>query len=188
LSVSEHALLPEEVAVFKVIWKCLAPSKVSEFLWKLLLDRIPTKVNLRRRRVIPADGNQACVFCDNNSESSLHLLLYCDFAITVWRDVFDWLGLRLQFPHNFTSLFNFALGVPGCKQTKRALVMIWGAVLWSLWQHRNQIAFDNVRPAAEAVIDKIKMYSWRWWVCRSNGNRVYCTRGYRSQLFVWRCV
>jgi hypothetical protein len=27
---------------FKVLWKCLAPSKVSGFAWLVLLDRVPT--------------------------------------------------------------------------------------------------------------------------------------------------
>jgi hypothetical protein len=137
-------------------------------------------VNLRIRRVIPADGNQVCAFCDNCSESSLHLLLYCDFAISVWRGVFDWLGLRLQFPHNFTSLFNFALAVPGSKQTKRAVVMIWGAVLWLCLRMRDL--------QQRWLLTKSKRIRGGGGLVVLMGNHVYCTSGCRSQLFVWRCV
>jgi hypothetical protein len=35
--------------VFSKIWKCGAPSKVTAFSWKLLLNRIPTKENLSLR-------------------------------------------------------------------------------------------------------------------------------------------
>jgi hypothetical protein len=49
--------------------------------------------------------------------------------MSVWRGVFDWLGLFLQFPQNFQSLFNSAVNVSRRKQTKKALVMVWGAVI-----------------------------------------------------------
>ncbi|WJX21245.1 hypothetical protein P8452_10705 [Trifolium repens] len=60
------------------------PSKVSALPWKLLHDRLLTKINLIRRRVVLVDNEQACAFCGNGTETSLHLLLYCDFAMSVW--------------------------------------------------------------------------------------------------------
>lgn len=36
------------VQPFKMLWKSLAPKKVLAFAWKLILDRIPTKLNLLR--------------------------------------------------------------------------------------------------------------------------------------------
>ncbi|CAJ2672512.1 unnamed protein product [Trifolium pratense] len=160
----------EEVAVFRAIWNFPAPSKVSSLLWKLLHDRIPTKVNLYRRGVIHSEGYQSCAFCGNCAETAIHLLLYCDFATRVWRAVFDWLGMCLQFPHNFLSMFNSVACVPGRKQTRKALVMIWGAVIWALWQHRNQIVFENGTAEAAVVIETVKTSSWKWWIGISNGN------------------
>lgn len=32
--------------VFKKFWECKAPSKVLAFSWRLLLDRLPTRVQL----------------------------------------------------------------------------------------------------------------------------------------------
>jgi hypothetical protein len=116
------------------------------------------------------DDEQVCVFCQNHVETSLHLLLYCDFAMTFWRAVFDWLGLNLIFPHNFQSLFNSAAMVPGRKWKKQALVMVWEAVIWVLWQHQNQILFENRRKDTAVVIDKIKNLSWKWWMDKSDGS------------------
>jgi hypothetical protein len=61
--------------------------------------------------------------------------------MSVWRGVFDWLGVFLQFPQNFQSLLNFTGAASGRKQINQALVMVWGAVFWALWQHRNHIVF-----------------------------------------------
>jgi hypothetical protein len=170
LSVTGAVVSPEAAWVFKVIWKCPAPSKVSALLWKLLHDRMPTKVNLFRRRITQVQGDQVCSFCGNCAETSIHLLLYCDFALGVWRGIHDWLGLSLQFPHSFQSLFNSVAAVSCRKQIKQGLVMVWGAVIWAVWFHRNQIVFENGRTDTAVVIDNIKTFSWKWWMGRPNGS------------------
>ncbi|GAU47483.1 hypothetical protein TSUD_265550 [Trifolium subterraneum] len=55
-------LEPVEEFVFKRLWKCATPSKVRAFAWQLLLDRIPTKDNLVKRRMIHGDQLN-CVLC-----------------------------------------------------------------------------------------------------------------------------
>jgi len=47
--------------VFGAVWKSLAPSIVVVFSWQLLLDRIPTKDNLLRRRILPSEASVRCV-------------------------------------------------------------------------------------------------------------------------------
>jgi len=46
----------EEKRVFRQIWKSPAPSKVVAFAWKLLLDRIPTRMNLARMNVLSPES------------------------------------------------------------------------------------------------------------------------------------
>ncbi|MCH98363.1 cysteine-rich receptor-like protein kinase, partial [Trifolium medium] len=53
----------EQASVFKVIWTCPAPSKVSGFSWMLLNNRIPTKDNLFQRQIIQQGDEQLCVMC-----------------------------------------------------------------------------------------------------------------------------
>nr|KYP49896.1 Putative ribonuclease H protein At1g65750 family [Cajanus cajan] len=54
---SYHAIINDsiyaEIPLHKFIWCRLVPSKVSCFAWKVMLDRIPSKVNLAKRNVIP---------------------------------------------------------------------------------------------------------------------------------------
>ena len=71
------------------VWKSGAPSKVVVFSWQLLLDRIPTKLNLSHRGVPRPVGGLGCVFCD---ESSVHLFLSCLSILPVWYQVSRWLG------------------------------------------------------------------------------------------------
>lgn len=51
----------EEKKVFSQVWKSPAPLKVVAFSWKLLRNRIPTRVNLDLRNVLPPDVSTLCV-------------------------------------------------------------------------------------------------------------------------------
>ncbi|MCI04101.1 F-box family protein, partial [Trifolium medium] len=73
LSVPTVLVPPWHAPAFKAIWKCPAPSKVNEFVWQLLHDRIPTRLNLVRRRIIAADGDCSCALCGKTSESTVML-------------------------------------------------------------------------------------------------------------------
>jgi hypothetical protein len=61
---------------FKFIWKCGVPSKVSAFAWQVLLDKVPTRDNLRRRGVVGVEGS-SCPFCQEGPETVSHLFLHC---------------------------------------------------------------------------------------------------------------
>lgn len=97
----ENLLIPREELcgtkerVFGSVWKSLASTKVVAFSWQLLLDRIPTKLNLARRRVLPLDDSVNCVFCNLRAEISSHIFLHCQFAFKVWSKVLGWLHINL---------------------------------------------------------------------------------------------
>jgi hypothetical protein len=80
---------PVEDFVFKHLWKCGPPTKVCAFSWQLILDRIQTKDNLLKRRIIQVQhGN--CSLCGETSETGRHLFLHCRFVAKVWYDIIRW--------------------------------------------------------------------------------------------------
>ena len=58
-------------SVFTKLWKVKAPSKAAFFAWRLLKDRLPTKMNLHRRNVEINDPT--CPFCKYKDEDATHL-------------------------------------------------------------------------------------------------------------------
>jgi len=54
---------------------------VMAFSWKLLLDRIPTKINLVRRNIFPSDATLNFVLCGDEESTSF---LHCDEVFKVW--------------------------------------------------------------------------------------------------------
>jgi len=67
---------PPQFAPVDLLWRREVPLKVSVFAWRLFRSRLPTKVNLFRRRIIPSDA-QWCVTGCGIQESENHLFLNC---------------------------------------------------------------------------------------------------------------
>ncbi|GAU48381.1 hypothetical protein TSUD_118070, partial [Trifolium subterraneum] len=67
----------------KLIWHSQVPLKVCILAWRLLRDRLPTKVNLVTRGILsPAD--HFCVSRCGEAESALHLFISCSTFGSLW--------------------------------------------------------------------------------------------------------
>nr|KYP34987.1 hypothetical protein KK1_044003 [Cajanus cajan] len=65
------------------LWSKLIPIKISCFVWRAILNRIPTKQNLLRRKIIEV-SKVHYVWCGQTIESLSHLFFECAFAYSVW--------------------------------------------------------------------------------------------------------
>lgn len=83
---------PPERGLVDDAWHKHAPLKVSLFVWKPLRNRLPTKNNLLRRKVLHTD-DMACVGGCGLPETVEHLLLGCEIFSSVWVAVLQWLHL-----------------------------------------------------------------------------------------------
>ncbi|GJW59653.1 RNA-directed DNA polymerase, eukaryota [Tanacetum coccineum] len=70
--------------------KCI-PIKVNVFVWKALLDCLPTRLNLARRNVVTASLSSPV--CDAAPEDTSHLFFSCSVAREVARSVCRWWDL-----------------------------------------------------------------------------------------------
>ncbi|GAU40270.1 hypothetical protein TSUD_60610 [Trifolium subterraneum] len=163
--VEDRVTISEE-RVFKSMWKSSAPSKVIGLAWKLLHDRLPTRRNLAYRNVIPLDVSRDCVLCVGVEESSIHLYLHRDFAAAVWFEVFRWLGLTIIIPPNLFFLAEFLSGAARNRKIRKGYWLIWHTTIWVIWKVRNSIIFEDEDKNLSAVIDAIKVTSWKWRLIR----------------------
>jgi len=157
----------EEKRVFESLWENLAPSKVVAFVWKVLLDRIPSKVNLAMRQVLPLEGSTMCTLCAMREETSLHLLLHCDFASSVWLQIMVWFECFFHIPPNLFVHWECWGGLERNSKIKKGRWLVWLATLWLLWKVRNDSIFNQKIYKVEEVVEEIKVLSWRWILSRT---------------------
>ncbi|KAK2401932.1 hypothetical protein QL285_051491 [Trifolium repens] len=135
-------LEPWQESVFSNVWKCPAPSKVCAFSWQLLLNRIATKDNLWKRRMI--DNQQiSCVHCGVEVETTAHLFLHCASSSKDWHDILKWLGLIIVTLPNLAISFAAFVGHATDKRSRKTLVLIWNAIMWVMWKSRNDRVFND---------------------------------------------
>jgi len=144
------------------VWHKLIPSKVSVFVWRLLRDRLPTKDDLARRRIIQATDT-ACPTACGMLETAKHLFLDCGTFGSIWSLVFHWLGISSviggELRHHFLQFTHMA-GLP--RSTHLHLRVIWFASVWVIWKERNNRVFNNVVTAPPILLEKIKLNSFLW--------------------------
>ena len=77
----------------KKIWKLPIPQKTKVFIWKLLLNRLPTLDNISTKT--SNNISITCVLCNKEPESLTHLFYHCDIhkdifaSHPVWRRIPD---------------------------------------------------------------------------------------------------
>jgi len=75
---------------FKMLWSLsVAPSAIVS-AWRILLDRLPTRLNLTRRGVQLV--NLLCALCLDGDESTDHLFNTCRVVQQVWDQCDRWIG------------------------------------------------------------------------------------------------
>ena len=105
-------------------------------MWFLHRKVLLTKDNLARRNWI---GCKKCVFCDRE-ESIEHLFFECNFSKMIWRVI--------QFTFNIkppTTVSNmFSTWLDGIDKITKARIRIgMCAILWAIWNCRNDIVFNK---------------------------------------------
>ena len=68
--------------IFKILWQANAMPKAQITAWRILLDRVPTRINLIRRGV--SVNSSVCTLCQASEEMTQHLFLDYTFAQRVW--------------------------------------------------------------------------------------------------------
>jgi len=144
------------------VWHRSIPSKVSLFVWRLLRDRLPTKNNLARRRVLqPTDT--ACSAGCGESETAFHLFLGCDIYSSLWLLVLHWLSISSALPgeirHHYVHFIHLA-SLP--RLSHHYLRIIWFASVWVIWKERNNRTFNNVTLHPSVLLEKVKLNSFLW--------------------------
>jgi len=145
---------------FVDLWKLKIPAKSATFGWRLIKDRLPTKMNLIRRQVLVND--RLCSFCGLKDEEAEHLFFNCSCTLPLWWESLSWANLRTTLPINPRDHFlQHTLGAAGVRNLTRWKCW-WVALTWSIWNHRNKIVFQNHTFNGSRLLDDAVFVLWSW--------------------------
>ena len=87
-----------QVGQFKELWKLRVPSKVAMFVWRLIKDKLPTRDNLKKKRVELQE--YLYPFCRLVDKSASHLFFHCSKISPLWWESLSWVNLVGVFPYH----------------------------------------------------------------------------------------
>ncbi|XP_028201834.1 uncharacterized protein LOC114386020 [Glycine soja] len=145
---------------FVDIWKLKIPSKSLVFAWRLIRDRLPTRMNLRRRKVVINEVQ--CPFCGDVEEEAAHLFFSCKKILPIWWESLSWVGVATVLPQNPRDHYlQHMADFTGGKQLTRWRSWLI-AMTWTTWKHRNRIIFQNDTFDGSKLLDDALIVLWTW--------------------------
>ncbi|GKD15488.1 RNA-directed DNA polymerase, eukaryota, partial [Tanacetum coccineum] len=134
-------------------WSKLIPRKVNVFIWWLILDRLPTRLNSSLRGI--EISSIACPSCNADMESNDHVFFECDTTSNIWRLVRTWTSTNMpSFPSSSDWLQWFE-NWSASKESKDRMYVISAASLWVLWRYRNNVTFNDHPTRGSDLFDNI---------------------------------
>jgi len=145
---------------FGDLWKLKIPTKASIFAWRLIRDRLPTKINLRRRQVQISDA--FCPFCRNEEEDASHLFFDCTKTQPLWWESLSWIKTLRAYPVNPRQHFLWHTNRRHGKKNYNKWKCWWVALTWTIWRHRNIIIFSNESFNGSKMLEDAVFLVWSW--------------------------
>lgn len=102
---------------------------VKHFLWHACPNLLPTKQNLKKRKILIGDG---CDFCVGNQENMLHCLWDCEALRVVWDVNFSQIDWRKISSGSLIDLVEVI-------SNKLNALENFAVTAWMLWRWRNKI-------------------------------------------------
>lgn len=153
---------------YRSCWKLLIPHNVAVFMWKLAKNKVATRSNLKHRNINKAELDHLCLMCHLEEEDNNHLLFACSFSQKIWQNCYNWIGVQLaqhcepiQYFHMHTCYW---LG----KSKTIIWRVMWCAMVWSIWCHKNKIIFERVELDFDDTMEHIRLREWSWLATKVN--------------------
>ncbi|XP_039685111.1 uncharacterized protein [Medicago truncatula] len=150
-----------------LVWHKNVPLKVSILAWRLLRNRLPTKINLAVRGIMVQDAH-LCVSGCGMVETVQHLFVSCPIFRNLWQYVRAWIGVSGVDPFDVVDHFVQFSYLLGHAAKKRSFMqLLWLACVWVLWTERNNRQFNNTENTIYQLFVQVQNHSF-WWLKAAN--------------------
>ncbi|XP_071694989.1 uncharacterized protein [Rutidosis leptorrhynchoides] len=159
-SILDNLKLEIPTSSFKTPRNKLIPQKINIFIWRVILGRIPTRVELDKRN-IDLD-TILCPQCNSLVETIEHTLYQCTTFEAIWNLNLAWWNLPTT---TFSSLFDITL-TDQTFTTSPLGKFIWQATKWTtiymIWKNRNAKVFSKKDWCPATILSEIQAQTFSW--------------------------
>ncbi|GKC37449.1 RNA-directed DNA polymerase, eukaryota [Tanacetum coccineum] len=146
-------------------WNNLVPIKVNILVWRISLDRLPTRINLIKRGIdVPS---LLCPSCGNQIEDVSHIFVTCEVTFCIWDRVFRWLDTSRPVFSNIEDIFTWIDSLTIRLNRRKVLDAILVTVLWVIWRYWNNKIFGLVKMNRSNIFDDVISIVFEWCSSRS---------------------
>lgn len=129
---------------------------------RLLWDRLLTKSNLFRRKILNQISETTCSLCNTEREDASHLFSGCCKTSKIWDSCFSWFGISTVSHSNILHHFIENPGILGGKIDSLFSIGLQICIVWSIWKNRNKLIFEDVPFDEEKNVQQIKGRFQSW--------------------------
>jgi hypothetical protein len=160
------------------VWHMHIPPKVKNFVWRACLNILPTKANLKKKK-ITSDG--FCPICESDAESTIHALWECPAANDVWLSS----NLRVHKMSKYQGdLIKLVLSLFDKVGEKDCGLVVF--IMWYIWFNRNRVVHENKMWDPNAVVAKAESHLEEFIKASSRGEMGDVRIGNESPRLNWK--
>ncbi|KAE8661235.1 hypothetical protein F3Y22_tig00116937pilonHSYRG00269 [Hibiscus syriacus] len=152
----------DPVFEFDKVWKLKVPLEVRNFLWMLMIYRIPRKEFLLSRDMGLEGLDCHCCWCESGVEEVNHLFVNCSVMVKFWKEVVVWRRIDWMSCRSVLDLISFSFSVNLNAKLKSIWLVSMAAAAWSIWLNRNEIVFNGKRFVFNDLIFFSKLRALVW--------------------------
>ncbi|GLU13484.1 hypothetical protein SLE2022_301180 [Rubroshorea leprosula] len=136
---------------WKHLWKLKVPPKVRNFLWRAILNSLPSLDNLVKRGITQ---EITCPNCHMADETLIHLLFYCPHVEPIWFGSTLGLNPRQLRVNCFSEWWRYIngtakqMGIP-------SMVEQCAIICWHIWKARNEQYFEHAVLNPHQILARI---------------------------------
>lgn len=143
------------------IWSGVALPRAELVTWFIIQKRLNTRDRLCSLNIIP-ENQTACLLCNEVIEAVSHLFFECKISWKLWSECFLWWNMCWVFHNQPCVFFEDWMGVPFYDFEKKLWRSMLYVVLWSIWEYRNHIVFENFSRDWNLEVLNIKLRVGCW--------------------------
>ncbi|KAL4563259.1 hypothetical protein LXL04_027299 [Taraxacum kok-saghyz] len=117
------------------LWSRFLPIKINIFVWRVALNRLPTRCNLVSKGIDLE--TVLCPVCQMEVESLAHILFQCEVAFALWGRVATWCDAYMPVFDSFGEVHQWIDGQSTVNFRRSKMEAVCFTLMWVLWMFRN---------------------------------------------------